>query len=81
MKRILTIKNVKNAPCNSVVMDNMKLLQDLEKAFYKAEAVGPKVEGTLSQVVDTGIRAMIDRNIAKELCNKYQRELSGLGCP
>ena len=37
-------KNVNNAPCNSIVTDNMKLLQDLEKEFYKVEAVGPKVE-------------------------------------
>ena len=35
---------VNGVPCNSVVTDKMKLLKDLEKEFYKAEAVGPKVE-------------------------------------
>ena len=55
------------------VSDNMKLLQDLSKEFEKTEAVGEKVDETLSKVVDTGIRAQIDRNLAKELCGKYQR--------
>ena len=55
------------------ITDNMKLLQDLSKELEKAEAVADKVDETLSKVVDTGIRSQIDRNVAKELCNKYQR--------
>ena len=55
------------------VSDNMKLLQGIGKEFEKAEAVRSKVDETLSKVVDTGIRALIDRNLVKELCNKYQR--------
>ncbi|MEW8542094.1 MAG: hypothetical protein AB2693_01045 [Candidatus Thiodiazotropha sp.] len=55
------------------VCDNLKLLQELGKEFEKAEALGPKVDETLSNVVDSGIRLMIDRNLAKELCNKYKR--------
>ena len=39
------------------VSDNMKLLQDLSKQLEKTEAVGEKVDETLSKVVDTGIRA------------------------
>ena len=31
------------------------------------------MDETLSKVVDTGIRAQMDRNLAKELCGKYQR--------
>ena len=55
------------------VTANMKLLQDLSKEFEKAEAAGENVNETLSKVVDTGIHAQIDRNLAKELCSKYQR--------
>lgn len=35
--------------------------------------LGPKVNDTLSQVVNSGIRATIDRGVAKELCSKYNR--------
>ena len=65
------------------VSDNMKLLQDLSKEFEKTEAVGEKVDETLSKVVDTGICAQIDRNLAKELCCKYQRpeNCKGLSVP
>ena len=55
------------------VSDNMILLQDLSKEFQKTEAVGEKVDETLSKVVNTGICAQIDRNLAKELCGNYQR--------
>ena len=49
------------------------MLQDLSKEFEKAEAVGDKVEDLIQKVVDTGIRAQIDRNLAKELCKNYKR--------
>ena len=55
------------------VTANMKLLQYLSKEFEKAEAARENVNETLSKVVDTGIHAQIDRNLAKELCSKYQR--------
>ena len=35
------------------VSDNMKLLQDFSKEFEKTEAVGEKVDETLSKVVNT----------------------------
>ena len=56
-----------------LLSDNAKLLQDLSKEFEKAEAVGDKVEDLIQKVVDTGIRAQIDRNLAKELCKNYKR--------
>ena len=55
------------------VSDNMQLLQELGKEFNKVEELGPCVDDTLSKVVDSGIRYMIDRNLAKELCSKYKR--------
>ena len=48
-------------------------MQDLSKEFKKAEAIGDKVAELIQKVVDTGIRAQIDRNLAKELCNFYKR--------
>ena len=41
------------------------------------------MDETLSKVVDTGICAQIDRNLAKELCGKYQRpeNCKGLSVP
>ena len=35
--------------------------------------LGPKVNDTLARVVNSGIRAKIDRNVAKELCEKFVR--------
>lgn len=58
---------------NSKITGNMKLLKEMGKEFEKVEAVGEKVNETLSVVVDSGIRSQIDRNVAKELCSKYQR--------
>ena len=55
------------------VSENMKMLLELGKELEKSEAVGKNVHENLSKVVNTGIRTMIDRNIAKELCAKYQR--------
>ena len=55
------------------VSDNMQLLQELGKEFNKVEELSPCVDDTLSKVVDSGIRYMIDRNLAKELCSKYKR--------
>lgn len=49
------------------------LLQQMGHEFEKLEAVGPKVNDTLAKVVDSGIRVQIDRNSAKEMCNKYLR--------
>ena len=67
-------KSGENAKNSKEVSDNMKLLQELGKDFEKAEALGPYVDDTLSNVVDSGIRLMIDRNLAKELCAKYKRQ-------
>ena len=39
----------------------------------KAESVAKNVDDTLAQVVNINIRTQIDRNIAKELCAKYQQ--------
>lgn len=55
--------------CNS----NMKLLKEMGQEFDKVEALGPKLNETLSKVVNSGIRAKIDRNVAKDLCDKYFR--------
>ena len=66
-------KSMENAENSKEVSDNMKLLRELGKEFEKAEALGPNVDDTLSKVVDSGIRLMIDRNLAKELCAKYNR--------
>lgn len=35
--------------------------------------VSSKVDETLAKVLNSGVRSKIDRNVAKELCNKYQR--------
>ena len=53
--------------------DNMKLLKDLGKELEKSESVANNVDDTLAQVVNINIRSQIDRNVAKELCAKYQR--------
>ena len=55
------------------VSTNMKLLQDMGQEFDREEVLGPKVNDTLARVVNSGIRAKIDRNVAKELCEKFVR--------
>ena len=55
------------------VSTNMKLLQDMGQEFDREEVLGPKVNETLARVVNSGIRAKIDRNVAKELCEKFVR--------
>lgn len=55
------------------VSANMKLLKEMGQEFEKLEAVSSKVDETLAKVVNSGVRSKIDRNVAKELCNKYQR--------
>lgn len=55
------------------VSSNMLLLQEMGKEFEKTEAVDKKVNDTLAKVVNSGIRAQIDRNAAKDMCSKYQR--------
>lgn len=55
------------------VSENMKMLLELGKELEKSESVSKKVDDTLSKVVNSGIRSMIDRNLAKELCGKYNR--------
>lgn len=66
-------EEVKNNEKQSEVSENMKMLQELGKELGKKEAVGQKVDETLSEVVNIGIRSQIDRNLAKKLCNDYQR--------
>ena len=51
----------------------MKLLQDMGQEFDREEVLGPKVNDTLARVVNSGIRAKLDRNVAKELCEKFVR--------
>ena len=50
---------------------NMKLLKEMGQEFDKVEALGPKLNETLSKVVNSGIRAKSDRNVAKDLYDKY----------
>ena len=50
---------------------NMKLLKEMGQEFDKVEALGPILNETLSKVVNSGIRAKSDRNVAKDLCDKY----------
>lgn len=64
---------LQNKQTQPEVSENMKMLMELGKEFERAETVGKKVDDTLSKVVDSGIRSMIDRNLAKELCGKYDR--------
>ena len=49
----------------------MKLLKEMGQEFEKL--VSSKVDETLAKVLNSGVRSKIDRNVAKELCNKYQR--------
>ena len=49
------------------------MLMELGIKLEKTQAVGKKVADTLSDVVDSGIHSMIDRNLAKELCGNYDR--------
>ena len=53
--------------------NNMKLLKEMEKDFEKSETVVEMVDETLARVVDLGIKAQINRNLANELSNKYLR--------
>ena len=62
-----------NSENQTEINDNMKLLMDLSRELGKVEAVSNKVDDTLSEVVNIGIRAQIDRNLAKDLCSKYKR--------
>ena len=55
------------------VCDNMQLLQELGREYDKVEELDPYVDETISKVVDSGIRYMIDRNLEMELCSKYKR--------
>ena len=45
--------------------------------FDREEVLVPKVNATLACVVNSGIRAKIDRNVAKELCKKLVRPRNG----
>lgn len=53
--------------------DNMKLLRQLGKEFKNEEEYAEKVHTTLSAVVNSGIKAPVDRKLAKELCEKQLR--------
>ena len=55
------------------ITSNMDLLREMGKGFENLETCGSKVNDTLANVVDSGIRAQIDRSLAKEACNKYAR--------
>ena len=52
---------------------NMELLKAVGNGFDKVEAHGPQVDETLASVVNSGIRNKIDRMVAKELCEKFDR--------
>ena len=76
ISRVVERQKVSSDHNNKAVISgssNMKLLQEMGNEFDKLEAVGPKVNDTLSKVVNSGIRAQIDRNVAKELAAKYDR--------
>lgn len=76
ISRLVDIQKSSSAHNNEVLVSgcsNMKLLQEMGNEFEKLEAVGPKVNDILSKVVNSGIRAQIDRNVAKELVAKYDR--------
>ena len=70
--QILESRNEKQDD-NTQANNNMKLLQEMGQEFEKQEAVSSKVDDTLAKVVDSGIRSKIDRSIAKEISQKYQR--------
>lgn len=53
--------------------ENMKLLRQLGKEFDNEEDYSQKVHTTLSAVVNSGIRAPVDRKVAKQLCEKQLR--------
>ena len=55
------------------VRSNMELLKAMGNEFDKVEALGPQVDETLASVVNPGIRNKIDRMVAKELCEKFDR--------
>ncbi|MCG7884353.1 MAG: hypothetical protein JAY96_22530 [Candidatus Thiodiazotropha endolucinida] len=61
-------KGEKSSKCS-----NLELLKAMGKEFAKTEAVGPKVDDTLAEIVNSGIKNKIDRNVAKELCEKFER--------
>ena len=46
---------------------------ELSKELGKVEDVYNKVDDTLSEVVNIGIRSQMDRNLAKKLCSEYKR--------
>lgn len=53
--------------------ENMQLLRQLGKEFDHEEQYGEKVHSTLSAVVNSGIKAPVDRKLAKQLCEKQLR--------
>ena len=66
---MMIMNNEKTEP----VSENMRMLLELGKQLEKSKAVSKNVHENLSKVVSTGICTMTDRNVAKELCAKYQR--------
>lgn len=57
----------------NVKYSNLELLKAMGKQFAKTEAVGLKVNETLAEIVNSGIKNKIDRNVAKELCEKFEK--------
>ena len=51
----------------------MKLLKQLGQKFDNIESVSSKVDETLANVVNAGLRAKINRKEAKEMCEKHTR--------
>ena len=61
------------------VRSNMALLKAIGNGFDKVEALGPQVDETLASVVNSRIRNKIDRMVAKELCEKFDRPANCAG--
>ena len=59
-------------PTNQPITNsNMISLKEMSQEFEKVEALGPKANETLLKLVNYGIPAKIDRNVEKDLCDKY----------
>ena len=61
----------KDCPERENVNKSMKLLKQLGQKFDNIESVSSKVDETLANVVNAGLRAKINRKEAKEMCEKH----------
>lgn len=73
----------KDCPERENVSKSMKLLKQLGQKFDNIESVSSKVDETLANVVNAGLRAKINRKEAKEMCEKHTRpeNCTGLKVP